>query len=436
MDCTQYQSDVQVTRPRWYRPSVLLVAAGALGLTVLETSAPGAAGDVAIPAYAASASAVGAHLVVTIPRFPVTDTPVSSGGPTAQALRDSSGTNQGYAAFPDPGQSLVSVPSLVSGLLALGGAGGLPPLTLPSLPAYPLYVSSDPAVDPQASAGTGPYHLRATSAASATTATATAGLQTDAAGNIALTSSTASITEMPDGSVVATAVTDAQGISMGPITIGEVRSTATMTLNGSTVRPRSEIEVSGMQVGGLPVASVTAEGLSLAGTAVPLPIPGLLVKLLGPAQLAPTIVTPKQFPGRVVSPAFQLTAPLTIPYFGAGSYTLTVGSATATMLGAGPLGPVAPSTAPPAKTGGLTPPPGTGAGMPTLPQAAPLPTTEGAPVGAPPGTALAEPAQVALGPLQLSAQELAAIKILYLIVAALACVMAILGQTIRWGRRL
>ncbi|HEY0397116.1 MAG TPA: hypothetical protein VGF00_01930, partial [Acidimicrobiia bacterium] len=83
--------------------------------TSASASASGRSSGVQVtPApFTATASAMGTRIKITIPGGPLTDTPVDAGGPTAQATLDSLGTSQGYAAFPDPGAFVLSVPGLV-----------------------------------------------------------------------------------------------------------------------------------------------------------------------------------------------------------------------------------------------------------------------------------------------------------------------------------
>src|SRR5712692_9172800 len=69
-----------------------------------------ASGSVA--AFSGSAAAGGVRVTVNVPGAPLTDTPIDGGGPTAQVVVDSIGTSSGYAAFPDPGQFVLSIPGL------------------------------------------------------------------------------------------------------------------------------------------------------------------------------------------------------------------------------------------------------------------------------------------------------------------------------------
>jgi hypothetical protein len=160
----------------------------ALGLAAAILLVPGAgAGRAQVAAgpaaFSGTASALGMELKLQIPGFPATDVPVDAGGPTAQAAADSLGSSTGYAALPDPGQFVTTIPGLVTGLLA-SGAAGFPPVHLPPLPNYPLFVQSDVNSAPNASFGAGPYQLSAKSAQGSSQASGVGGLQTGILGNV------------------------------------------------------------------------------------------------------------------------------------------------------------------------------------------------------------------------------------------------------------
>jgi hypothetical protein len=313
--------------------AVIATLAGAAG----ATSRPGA---VVLPAFQASASALAAEFLVTVPGGPVSDTPVDSGGPTAQATLDSFGGGVGYAAFPDPGATIGGLPGLAAGLLATGAAG-LPPISAP-VPSYPLAVTAD-STHSEASAGAGSYSLHATQSAHKSTSSATAGVQVSAVGNAGLASSTTSITQDADGTVLVEAVTDVQGVTIGPLNIGEIRSRAAYTLDPGTgiITPETSIDVDGMKVGGLPLA-VNGAGLNVFGAqTVPLPIDATLSTLLAAGNVTVKTAAPQMYPNRVVAPAIQISGP--VPG-GAGlglgtappTYVLTIGAATASLQGTVP----------------------------------------------------------------------------------------------------
>jgi hypothetical protein len=291
------------------------------------------------PAFSGSAAAGGVRVTVNIPGAPATDTPVDGGGPTAQVAVDSIGTSTGYAAFPDPGQFAVSIPGLAVGLLA-GGVAGLPPIKLPSPPNYPFYVATDASNTPEQSVGSGPLALSASSEQGSGKAQATTGFQTGLAGNAALVTSGASLSPSSNGGVVAKATADLQGLTVGPLMLGEVKSVATETLDASgAVTPSTSLEIAGLRVGGVPV-ELAPQGLVAGGATYPVPINQTLNGLLKASGITMQVVSAQQFPGRVVAPALQVTFPFAMPFkipnvgqF-SGTATLIIGSATAQMSGA------------------------------------------------------------------------------------------------------
>jgi hypothetical protein len=314
-----------------------------MGAPFLSAGPSGAQTTTNPPAFSGSAAAGGVRVTVSVPGAPVTDTPVDGGGPTAQVAGDSLGSSTGYAAFPDPGQFVLSVPGLALGLLS-GGVAGLPPVKLPSLPNYPLFVSSDASTAPQASVGSGPLALSAKSSQGSSQASATTGFQTGLVGNGALVSSTASLAPSASGAVVVSATTDFQGLSIGPLMLGEVKSTATETMDPSgTITPSTSLSLAGVRVGGVPV-ELGPQGLVVAGATYPLPINQTLNALLKASGITVQVVSAQQFPGRVVAPALQLTFPFTMPFKvpGLGQFsgrvTLIIGSATAQISGASSAG--------------------------------------------------------------------------------------------------
>jgi hypothetical protein len=309
-----------------------ITALGASGSVRADSGSPAVAFD-------GSAAASGVRIQLSIPGFPLTDTPLDGGGPAAQVAVNTIGSSNSYAAFPDPGPLVNSVPGVLTGLLGLGAAG-LPPIHLPSVPPYPLSVSTDASGNADKSLGAGPYNLAAHSTAASASASATGGLQTGLLGNAALVTSTASLTTSTSGTVVSTATSDLQGLTIGPLTLGEVKSTATETLTpDGTMTPSTSFQIFGVQIGGLPVG-LNQQGLSLAGVTVPLPIGSTLTHLLGASHVNVELIGAQQFPDRVLAPALRITAPFAMPFKipGVGQFsgtmTLTVGSATASMKGA------------------------------------------------------------------------------------------------------
>ncbi|HVW35569.1 MAG TPA: hypothetical protein VHL53_23760, partial [Acidimicrobiia bacterium] len=311
-----------------------LAGAAVLVVPALLWSTPGrAAGDGTI-VFTGSAAASGVQLRMTMPGAPVTDTPVDGGGPTAQVQMDSIGDSTGYASFPDPGGILITGPTTFTGLLA-GGIGPIPPVTFPAPPPdYPFYVQSNAATAPQRSVGSGPYQLSTASGPDSSRASATSGVRTGAAGDLALVRSTATMQLAPAGDVIAEAVSDTAGVVAGPLTIGEVKSTARQVLSpGGTVTTKTALEISGMRIGTLPV-SYTPDGLVIGSATQKLPVNETLASLLGPSHINLVVLGEQRFPGRVVAPAVRLDLPApSASGKGSGTVSLILGRASVALTG-------------------------------------------------------------------------------------------------------
>jgi hypothetical protein len=284
------------------------------------------------------ADASGMRITMKLAGATVTDTPLDGGGPTASAIADSAGGGMSYAAFPDPGQFYVGLPGLATGLLSVG-AGGLPPLPIPSLPQYPFAVQADPNTGHQAIDGGGPYKLSVTSDDTSSIAEATAGFQSEVSGAAALATSSSSVEPTPDG-IVSTGATDIRGFSFGPLTIGRVLSSATSTLDSAgAITPTFDLQIFGMQVGNTPV-SLSSNGFSYGSAPQAVDLSQAQKALLSSAGISLEIVQPEKLKGGTTSPALRVTMPLDgskIP--GASDYqgtlTVTMGYAFSTIQGSG-----------------------------------------------------------------------------------------------------
>ncbi|HVW31320.1 MAG TPA: hypothetical protein VHL53_02170 [Acidimicrobiia bacterium] len=233
--------------------SLLMLVGFTLAVVAVEEHAvpPAHAESGSIVSLAGSASAKGVEWIVNIPGGPtINDTPVDVGGPTASAVVDSHASNTAFAAFPDPGL-FVGGGSLLVGFIATN----LPPGTLPPFPApdYPLFVQAKAGETPSDEVGAGPYRLEARSDDSSSEASAGTGLKETPAGNAALVTSKAAVKRRASGGV-AEATSEAEGLTVGPLTIGHLRSTARQTLNpDGSVTAFTALEIDGMRVGRVPV---------------------------------------------------------------------------------------------------------------------------------------------------------------------------------------
>lgn len=390
------------------------------------------AASVSPPGFQSTASAFGVLVSADLPGAPLTDTPLDSGGPSGEASLDSLGEGVGYAAFPDPGQFVISLPGLVAGLLSTGAAG-LPPIHLPQLPAYPFEVTAN-STTPTASIGAGAYNISAATGQTYSTGKATAGLQIDAAGNTALLTGSSSIKVNDDGSVVATATSDLQGLTIGPVTLGEITSTATETLsNDGTITPSSSLSITSVRVGTLPI-TVSTKGLNVAGTSVPLPVSTVLNKALAADDIKLSFVAAQNLKNLVVAPALDITGPLPTKEIGTknGTFDLTVGSATASITATAPAPPTsvgASGAGSVGSGGGLgTSPVGSGesGGVPPLPG----PDSTSGQVN-PPAVAPATGSEDQQASLSGASANLFDIRSLYLVLCVVGAVAVLLGQLVR-----
>jgi hypothetical protein len=201
-------------------------------------------------------------------------------------------------------------------------------------------VSTDQ-VAPKAEIGAGVYDIKAVAGDNSATATAAFGV--DLGVRAALSKSTASVTIQDDGSVVATATSDVEGFAIGPLTIGQVRSTATKRIDkNGKITTTSDIEVNALAIGGI-VIPMPLNGLDLApGVALPISLTPALDALLAASKITIKTLTPQQDGNTITAPVLEIDG--TIPSqelkldlgTADGSYSLVLGQASATMLGAAP----------------------------------------------------------------------------------------------------
>jgi hypothetical protein len=402
-----------------------------LGASCLLSAAPAsstASPEAAVQphAFQATAAAVGSEIAVDLPGAPLTDTPLDSGGPSGEASLDSLGEGTGFASFPDPGQFLLSLPGLVAGLLGTG-ASGLPPIHLPPLPSYPFEVTAD-STTPTASTGEGSYALEATDAPTRVSGSASAGLQLDVGLSTARLTSDSSITVGPDGTVVATATSEIQGLTVGPVAIGQITTTATETMDATgIVTPTTSITIDGARVGSVPV-EISTKGVNAAGTTVQLPLSSIIDRTLKSQGITFSVATAQLHEGRVIAPSIEIDGPVPSKRIGTaeGSYTVTLGGATAALqssLGTGTVNPAPPSTGSAAGSGATAP--GGSGGLPPVTGSSSLPPAGGtAPdvAGATTAPTVAPAALIGLFD----------IRSLYLVVFAAALAAFGMGQLTRW----
>jgi len=181
--------------------------------------------------------------------------------------------------------------------------------------------------------------MGASSAPGTSQASASVGLQAPGAANAALATSHAEI--IPSvGTVVARAVSRAEGLTVGPLTIGSVTSVATETLDGSgKLTPATQLQIDGMAVNGQSFG-LSPQGFGGGGSTIPVPLNPTLESALKASGISVKVVAAQTYPNRVVAPALEVTMPFdsrSIPGVGQykGTMTLTMGFASAAVTPAG-----------------------------------------------------------------------------------------------------
>jgi hypothetical protein len=298
---------------------------------------------------------------------------------------------------------------------------------LPPIPAYPLQAQSDASGVHEANAGEGPYALRATSSDAASSASASAGGTSETAGNVTYAHSQSTVEKEAAGGVLARGVSLVQGMAVGPLAIGEVSSTAAIRSDASGQRtPETTVHISGIRIGGQPV-DLDATGLNAGGVPIPLPVSDSMAQALASSGITVMLVPAQTSADGAIAPAMVITMPADMRPIGLGTapgtFSITLGGASARLVTAGPASGSAAGTAAGALPGSVAPGVDSAAlGAPALPTtAAGLPVGSGAIPGSPAG---------ALVPTAASTLDLASFDLtdVYLFVIAGAVGALVLAQ--------
>jgi hypothetical protein len=267
--------------------AALAVTAGAVGMA--SAGAAGFAGS-----YFASAVADGVRLTFIAPSASLSDTAADVAGPSAQATLDSLGTSRAFGSFPYPGETVVTSTGLVR---TLSGA---------PTPDYPLYANSDYPIVTKQEVGSGIFALRAESAERRAAGFASVGLAVEGAGTLGLVRSVATADATGDA-VVSEATSTIEGLSIGPLRLAHVVSSATVSLgpDGQLTR-RSATNVVGATVAGIDV-TIAADGLHVGEGAVPAPPAAPVNEALKQAGITIELVQARDVPTGVVAPAVRIT---------------------------------------------------------------------------------------------------------------------------------
>lgn len=298
---------------------------GALVLAAATSFAFAAGGRVARAdsSYTVSAAADGVWTTVDAPGILPLGVQGNGGGPTAQAAVDSLGNSTGFAASPDPGDAVLSVPQVLAAF----------PVPIPQ---YPLMVSSSSPHHPTASSRTAAGALSASSSSTASHAAATSGGASSPAAAPTATAAARSDTVIRAAGGAADASSTVDGVSFqGVLAISHVHAEAhaARTSDGRLTRS-SKLEVGAATVAGVPV-TITDRGVVAGGSTVPVS-PAALDRVLAAAGLAVTVVPASQTPSGVVAPAVKVTLTQTPPLGGPIRTTYLLGFASASVA-TGPL---------------------------------------------------------------------------------------------------
>ncbi|HEY0399146.1 MAG TPA: hypothetical protein VGF00_12205, partial [Acidimicrobiia bacterium] len=202
--------------------------------------------------------------------FVETGAPAAPGGEifyatpsTAQALLDSVGRSQGYAAAPSPGPFFATLPSNGNGVLA---GFGFPF----SFPDYPFYAASDYPVAPTSDKAFGPFRARAESNQYGAVGDGRSGGLTNDDPAFMSSRAAARVALDPD-TRVRTAVADSRfdGFTTGPLAIGQSLAHAKMTQTpGSPPTKESSFTIGSIKIAGVEIA-MTDKGFKLGDQAPP-----------------------------------------------------------------------------------------------------------------------------------------------------------------------
>jgi hypothetical protein len=252
-----------------------LLVAGAAGLVVASsvTMMPPTAGATLV--FTASSAASGVRISETVAGSPGAETLVDGGGPTAQALLTSGATSTGFASFPYPGDTAVSLPGQLAGLAP----------QVPRLPDYPFYVRADQTNPEPPPVETPLATLEAKAGPSESTSTAATGAGGTEDGVTVDRLEALARSVNGEHSVTATATGRASGVAMGPLRIASIESVAGVVLDATgSLQRTSRLRVDGLTVDGQGLA-IENGNIVLAAGKVALPDTGPVRKALAAAGL-------------------------------------------------------------------------------------------------------------------------------------------------------
>lgn len=289
-----------------------VIGIGALASTAYAGPAATAGGS---PGFLGVAAADGVRVNVLIEHFLVVSNVVDVGGPAAQALVNAFGDSKAYAAYPYPGEIVLTAHGLSQG----------------AAPEYPLIAESSNPTRPSGDVSQGPYDLKASSRdeTSSAIAAATADGGPVVAGH---TRSTASTVHDPlSGTVTSESDATLEGLSFaGVLSFGRVHSHVRVVGSpGAKPVRTSNTQVADVTVAGQQVA-LTDKGLVLPGTTVPLPADSTANAALAAAGITVHYLAGYSSGPTAVAPGVAVSVVQDVPGAGRTTVTYTLGQVSAT----------------------------------------------------------------------------------------------------------
>jgi hypothetical protein len=308
----------------------LLVAAVVMGTSVLwlPGAEPAGAGDDFGRSFTARAEAQGVNIRYGIANFLVVENYIDSGGPASAALLASVGTSESFASLPYPGPIAVGYPGYVA--LVFGSAP----------PGYPLYASSTyPGTTEQnVTDPSGAYSLQ--SKAEERHSWGDARL-TPGGGEpeTSLARASSDVTSA-GGKLTATATSSNEGVTIGTLSIGSIRSVSRTTYGSGdeSAVTTTDLALEGGRSGDM-TFSFGRDGLQVAQQGVPLPAAGGLEALnqsLAPAGISVRFVEPRVTDDGAQAASFEVIHKADVPGAGPGTFRIRFGGAASSIA----LGPV------------------------------------------------------------------------------------------------
>lgn len=279
------------------------------GATVASTAATASASGWV--AYDVLATADGIRATTFIPGGPLNDRVFDAGAPRAQARIDALGTSTAFASTVYPDELVLNVPGIAAGIAKQ------------NVPPYPAVTFSSHPTQPATKVDAGPAFMEATSDADGSAAVARLG----SVGTLATGSDTFVAVRRLDGQTLeAKATSVVEGLSVGPLTIGRLTSTATATRSpDGGLQPAVSTRIAGARVGQQEV-TITREGLQAAEPAR---------SRLADARVTVRWLDRVDSATSVTAPGIEITAeiPASLTGSGSSSVTLSLGRASVVVSG-------------------------------------------------------------------------------------------------------